>query len=567
MKKIKNFNLYLGSVSKYRISDKLIFAFLSIFLVYSTILIIIQLKEVAFIEVPAQKGSLVEGVLGYPLSLNPLFAKSIAEKDISYLLHKTLIRNPNGLEILPGIADSWNVSDNGLIYTFLINSKSKFHNGNYVTARDVVFTINLLDHIDSPIADEWVGIVAKEISTNKVEILLPIQNPDFIYQADIPILPYEKWHKVHPEDLKTYSSIGSTIGAGIYKFKNQTKTIDGLITQIYLEKADKTLDKPYIQNIIFNYYENRNDLVEAFESGFIDSISNVTPTDLKFILSSQNKTFTILSGLSNRVFGLFYNNSDDSVFADIFLRGIFSEVINKKNIIDDVFLGFASPLNGPEPTDILSEQSDIYIPALEKTLDDLNWVKNDNNIRENGNGDLLEIRIVIPDAEEFHKIAKHIKESFESIGAEITLEKLSFNEIASLESIRGYDAILYGYTYQYKSTGIRDIWSKDAFIPQLIGFGEISTSLNNNSLQKENFLYNDIKKSIITNIPSVFIYSPHFVYVFNKPIYTVMERSVNSNAIYTKLDRLNSPSDRFNTILEWYIDTKNIFILNSKPIK
>ena len=140
-------------------SKKEVFVLITFTVVFAvTILIMLQRINNHFtIEVPASGGSLTEGVIGTPRFINPLLAISEADKDMTTLVYSGLMRKmPNG-ELIPDLAKSYEISSNGLIYTFHLKDKIYFQDNTPVTADDVVFTITKAKDtgLKSPRAANW----------------------------------------------------------------------------------------------------------------------------------------------------------------------------------------------------------------------------------------------------------------------------------------------------------------------------------------------------------------------------------------------------------------------------
>ncbi|MFA6958799.1 MAG: ABC transporter substrate-binding protein [Thermoanaerobaculia bacterium] len=76
-------------------------------------------------------------VLPDKLTLDPLFQASMAANVIQKAIHETLVRYGDGAELLPGLAESWEILEEGSAYRFHLRRRARFHNGRPVTSRDV----------------------------------------------------------------------------------------------------------------------------------------------------------------------------------------------------------------------------------------------------------------------------------------------------------------------------------------------------------------------------------------------------------------------------------------------
>ena len=114
------------------------------------------------IEVPRHGGYLAEGIIGRPRFINPVIAKSDADRDIATLIYSGLLRaTPEG-DLIPDLAAGYQVSDDGLTYTFTLKDDLVWHDGEPITAADVAFTIDKVRDpglaIKSPRRASWEGV-------------------------------------------------------------------------------------------------------------------------------------------------------------------------------------------------------------------------------------------------------------------------------------------------------------------------------------------------------------------------------------------------------------------------
>jgi len=99
---------------------KKIFNIFAIILVLSTLGLLWKVNQAFTIEIPAKGGELIEGIVGTPRFINPLFAISDADKDLTTLIYSGLLRaGKNGI-LKNDLAEKYKISKNGLIYTFIL---------------------------------------------------------------------------------------------------------------------------------------------------------------------------------------------------------------------------------------------------------------------------------------------------------------------------------------------------------------------------------------------------------------------------------------------------------------
>lgn len=150
--------------------EKKIFIGLVIVLLISTLLILGSINRYFMVKVPLQGGSVSLGIVGTPRFINPILANSLADEDLVTLIYSGLMRkNPDGTLALD-LAEKYEMSPNGLIYTFTLKDNATFQDGKPVTAEDVLFTVNNAKDpiIKSPQKINWDGVNVEKVDETTV---------------------------------------------------------------------------------------------------------------------------------------------------------------------------------------------------------------------------------------------------------------------------------------------------------------------------------------------------------------------------------------------------------------
>src|SRR3989338_8899952 len=119
-----------------------IFSVLTLVLLVSTLAILQNINSSFMVSVPMRGGSINEGIIGTPRFINPILASSPADQDLVALIYSGLVRKSGDGTLIPDLAEKYEASKNGLIYTFTLKENIYFHDEEPVTADDVLFTIN-----------------------------------------------------------------------------------------------------------------------------------------------------------------------------------------------------------------------------------------------------------------------------------------------------------------------------------------------------------------------------------------------------------------------------------------
>lgn len=209
------------------------------------------------VPMPTQGGTYTEALVGDLKYLNPILAQSDAEKSVSSLIFSGLIKvTPDG-SIVPDLAASYDISADGMTYTFHLRNGLKFSDGSTLTSDDVSYTIESIQTpaLKSPLNQIWSGVKVSTPDANSVVFTLPSAYGPFIYSCNFGVMP----SGISSDDFsKTF------IGSGPYKFDkviNDGERISG----VNLSRNDNYYgDKPYIDNVNFKIYSSSSDAVNDY---------------------------------------------------------------------------------------------------------------------------------------------------------------------------------------------------------------------------------------------------------------------------------------------------------------
>lgn len=551
------------------------FAGLMITLLTSTLLILESVNKSLMVSVPLRGGSITEGIIGAPRFVNPVLANSPADLDLTSLIYSGLMRkNADGI-LIPDLAKNYEMSKDGLTYTFTLKDKIYFQDGKPVTADDVVFTINEVKDsiIQSPHQVDWNGVTVQKINDKTIQFTLKQPFASFLENATLGIMPSYLWNN-SPIELNNANT--NPIGSGPYLIKNIIKESSGVIDSYELAPFKKfALGEPYLENLNLDFYSNEDDLMNALQDGTVDQISSITPINADIL---KERNYQIESSVLPRIFGLFFNQNVNDLFTDKIIKNAIDQTIDKNKIVREVLLGYGMTIDSPIPPNLLSGQTAIgenNIPReeiLQNTQASLakdGWVKGpDGFLQKTVTGKnkkkttkTLEFSISTSDAPELVKTAELIKQDLELIGMKVDLKTFAVGNLnQDVIRPRNYDALLFGeiinresdlyafwHSSQRKDPGLNVASYTNAKVDKLLENG--SATLDEQGRTKEYLQFEDeIKK----DVPAVFLYSPNFIYV------------VSPNLKGLSLNHLNTPKDRFANVYLWYTKTENVWKIFSK---
>ncbi len=553
------------SLQSFTKKDWLIVFGLLFTMIVSSIFILAQINKHVSTVIPAEGGSITEGIVGTPRFINPVLAISGPDKDVTRLIYSGLMRKDDSNNFIPDLAESYEISDNGLVYTFRLKDNITFHDGTQVTADDVIFTIERIQDplLKSPERVSFEGILAEQIDRKTIKFTLKQPYISFLDNTTIGILPSHIWSNIPPEQFSFSDYNLKAIGSGPYKFSDIKKKNSGVIESLELKSFKNfSLEKPNINSITLIFFSNENGLTKALESGLVDSAHALTPS---YITEKEIKTELIVTAPLARTFSLFFNEEKNPLFQDQALLEALELAIDKQTIISLVLNGFGSPIDSPIPKNITEFQTlekSVTQKSFkenqeesERMLDSLGWKKNNEGIREK-DGKELTFSISTGNAFELQQTAEIIREYFELIGVRVELKVFEIGNLnQNIIRSRDYEALLFGQIVS-KEADLYAFWHSSQKQDPGLNIGMYSNKNVDSILEDllkekptpERFkLYSNLKKEMDKDKPAIFLYSPSFIYVIPKDVKNISYKSITESA------------DRFNMIHTWYIQTDTVW--------
>ncbi len=521
---------------------------------------------------PDYGGSLSEGEVGQPRHINPLLSQTNdADRDLVSLIYSGLLKYSEDGTLVPDLAKSYEISSDGLNYTIYLRDNAKWHDGQSVTADDILFTIQTAQNPDygSLQRINWQGVDVQKINDLTVIFKLKNKYAQFLNNLTIGIIPKHIWENVKPINFSLSDYNLKPIGSGPYVFKKFQKDELGQIQEYDLVANKKYYTgQPYIDDVVLKYYPSEDDMITAYNKNDIEDLAYVSPQNLKKLKFKQRLDIKEIK--LPRYFGVFFNPSESDLLADKNIRLALNYGTDKKSLIDKVLNGKGTAIYSPLIENVLGIGSDItkyeYDPDnAKKILVADGWTGTDNKgILQKIAGKKtvrLTIRITTSTFPELAQVANIIKEQWAAIGVEVTIDTLPTPQLQQVIKDRSYDALLFGEILNldpdpfslWHSSQIHDPGLNLALYNNKAADGlleDARQSLNPLDRIKK---YDDFQKLVIADAPAVFLYNPVYLYPQTDNL-----KGFSTNVIST-------PSDRFANIEKWYLNTKRIWNKSSQP--
>lgn len=564
---------YLGRTFKsFNLTEKTIFIILSLILVISSLSLLSKVNANFVSEVPAKGGSLTEGVIGSPRFINPLLELSDSDRDLTYLIYSGLMRATAEGNLVPDLAESYTISEDGLTYTFKIREDAYFHDGSKVTSNDIEYTIEMAQNaaLRSPKRTNWIGVSVNKVGNNEITFVLKQPYSPFLENTTLGILPKHIWSSATIDDFpfSPYNNV-KAIGSGPYRIEKVNLNNSGIPTSYEMKSFDKyALGQPYITNLRVNFYSNEKDLTEAYKSNSIESTSALSPQSLTGLIKPANTNEERIS--LPRIFGLFFNQNQNKVFLNKEVRTALNITVDKQRIVSEVLGGYGEAIDSPLPKDIVATTSTLAtttpynreeaIKAAQSILTKAGWKFNETEkvwqkVVAKKPTEELAFSISTSNTEDLKRTAEILKEDWTLLGAHVTVEAFDQSDLnQSVIGQRKYDALLFGQVVG-RSLDLFAFWHSSQ---RLTGYNVamytnskadklLETARQTSDYSKRLKNYELFQIEIKNDIPVIFIYSPQFIYALPKKI-----QGFDSGLI-------NNRSERFEQIYKWYVETDKVW--------
>ncbi len=553
-------------------SDWLVVWVLGFVMSFSAAALLAEASLAITTEVPTRGGTYMEGVVGSPRFVNPLLAVSDTDRDLATLIFSGLMKaNPDG-SITPDLADSYDISEDGLTYTFVLNNDARFHDGTPVTAEDVAFTVRSAQNPDvkSPRRVDWEGVAVTVENERTVVFTLAEPYSPFLENTTLGIVPKRLWEKVTAEEFAFSALNTHPIGSGPYKVENVKENSSGIPVEYGLHAFTDGVRAPFIERFIMRFYQNADELKNALNKKEVEAASSVNPNSVNHEVAVHEATF-------GRIFAVFLNQNQNKLFADTVIRKALDTALDRKQIIDTVLGSYGSPIRGPLPprTDDATPEDatlpEARIEAARALLVENGWKVGEGGIFEHtktvkGKKETVRLAFSLStsNSPELKQAAESVAQMWRTLGADVSLKFFEQNDL-NIEVIRPrkYDALLFGevvgrepdlfafwHSSQMNDPGLNIALYANSAVDKYLEEARTGTDLKKRRESAE-----EAAEEIEKERGAIFLYAPHFVYLAPK---TVSGIAFGTIAV---------PSDRFDAIDRWYLSTERVWPVFQFEIK
>jgi peptide/nickel transport system substrate-binding protein len=487
--------------------------------------------------------------------LLPMLASDSASAGITGHLFNGLTKYDKDIVLKGDLAESWDVSPDGLTITFHLRKGVLWHDGMPFTADDVLFTYKTVTNpqVPTPYSSNY-GPVERVIKVDPYTVKVVYKEPfaPALEAWGMGIIPK---HIYEGRDMRSPEVNRRPIGTGPYKLK---EWVSG--QKIVLEAFEQYYEKrPNIDKIITRIIPDTATMFLELKFGGVDYMG-LTPPQYK--LQAEGEHFRrYFQKFRYPSFGYTYLgfNLQNPLFQDKLVRQAISHAINRNEIIAGVLMGYGTVCTGPFPPESWAYNPNVRPPEynIEKAKELLKmagWTSGSSVYLEKS-GRPFSFTVLTNQGNDARlKTAQIIKEQLKKIGIEMNIKVLEWQAMLhEFIDKKRFDAVIMGWSLS-RDPDVYDIWHSSKTKEGEFNFisysnDEVDRLLiegrRSFNLQKRKMIYHRVHKILAEEQPYIFLYIPDALPVLHKRFKGVQKAPIG---IWHDLINWYVPKNR----MEWY---------------
>jgi len=387
-------------------------------------------------DTPVPGGMAVVALSSEPDVLNPLIRRSAVAGRVLAEILDTLTEVDEGLNNVPRIADSWELSSDRLTILYHLRPW-RWQDGTALTAQDVVATFNLYksEIIASPSRGFYRDVEsARVVGENSVEYHFSRPLPDPVSRTSHQILPAAILAKLDPNQVDVWELNRSPVSSGPFRFVSWDYS-----RALTLERNELYSGTPaLLDRVVFRIIEEPATRLFALEAGEVDFVGDIAPHEAQRI--RENPDLEVMTTDGRKYYHLLWN-CRNPVFEDALTRRALGMAIDRSRMIQTLLGGLAEPAVSPVAR-VAWNHADGMVPdpydpnQTSSLLAEAGWKDIDGDgVLERG-GYRLEFEILTKQSDPVRREGVVIlRENLNRVGAQVNIKILE--GAAGWELVRG----------------------------------------------------------------------------------------------------------------------------------
>lgn len=368
-------------------------------------------------ENPTMGGTLNMGLLVEPPGLDPFHQAADARIQLSVLMYQGLFYESADGQAVPLLAESYEVSDDGLTYTVTLREGVKFHDGSDMTAEDVAYSYNYIRDAEngSPGAGDFEIIENVEaVDDRTVRFTLSASN------ASLPMTLGNKYGAVVPagyfdEEGAQNRMNSESVGTGPFKLVEFNPN-----SNLMMEKFDDYWgeDTPYLDEIDFTFLPNSASMLVALRNGRIDLVTLSRPQDVQQVEGIEGIEIERFPSLNQKAIDL---GAEQEALADVRVRQAISLATDKQQLMEASIGGYGEVIG----TMTAAMQDRWGVPVEKLPMQGVDIERANTLLDEAGYGDGLDLTLTTINGYDWmDPAAVTLKQQLSEIGINLNIQRV-----------------------------------------------------------------------------------------------------------------------------------------------
>ncbi|MGH2534917.1 MAG: ABC transporter substrate-binding protein [Thermomicrobiales bacterium] len=342
---------------------------------------------------------------------------------------------------VPGLAESWEVSPDGLVYTFHLNRDATWHDGADLTAEDVKFSFDAV--LDPNTGSSYTSQVNDAVESYRVidpdtfEITARDRLVNFLYDGPgaVLVMPRHVWQDIGFESWSfdpgsTGQDPSRVVGTGPFKLKEWVQGDHVTLTR----NDDYYGTVPHIDEFVLQIQPNADTAVLALEDGATDIMEIIPPAQMEAVLNNPSLNVEIYNFYQFTYYAFNLDAEATPLFQDKEVRQALFTALDRDAITESIFLGYGEAAVGTQPRLSPAYAPDQMMPAYEydlnearRLLEQAGWTDTNDNGTVDKDGVELEFSLIAGDGDAVTKqIVSYMQEAWSQVGVELEAEFVAF---------------------------------------------------------------------------------------------------------------------------------------------
>lgn len=393
-------------------------------------------------------GTLIVAFEADPEILDPHNTTALIAGRVIALTNENLVTRDYEGVIQPGLADSWEVSEDGLTYTFTLREGVKFHSGKDFTSEDVKYTFERWQSIEGSPTAYNIDPVETVEAPEPLTVVFTLSEPYNIFLDQLSGAWAVMLNQEVVEEAGDDYGVSVIDGTGPFRFvswdRNQRIVLERFEEYAWGAPIFENGGPAHLEGVEIRVVPEAATRMAEFQAGNVHIVQDVPAADVARLEGDPVVSIVQYDQLQTTYMGL---NMVKAPLDDVNVRQALNYAINKEEIVEGAYFGLGTPARThlhPDTPNFWEGALDVaptYDPdRARELLEEAGWVEGDDGIREK-DGNRLEMPLWVINDTETVLQAQIIEQQLAQVGVQV--ETIQYEESAWFEAARSGDQVAF----------------------------------------------------------------------------------------------------------------------------